>query len=866
MRTRLLFFWLLSSLIFSVGCDDGGGNNTSSDTDQSGEVEQDIVGDQVQTDQDSTEDQVEENHAPLLKHIGNRVVTIGEPLSLTVEASDPDGDALTYAVFGNLPKTASFNKDSHTFTWDPSPDEDGALLLLTFVVTDGQLDDRETLQIQATASNVALAPELDPIGDQVAEPGEAFELQINASDPNGDALTYSAEGLPSGASLSAEGLISWQVPSDAAGSTHPLTVTVSDGALESSESFAIIVTKGEEVLFSVRDTTDLQVRVGETLTATIDTESLSGVELTCAALSELPAGASFDTSSCTLTYNPTDPGLAGTSFQFIFKVRGERGEEALTLLARLSGTILEAAAPACTPDALEPNDEEDNPTGLIAGAYTGLTYCGDFDWYQFDVEAGQEVEVGIFFTHKINGDLDLYLFGENDTAPVMASDSSDDDELIVYTAEASEALYLLVSEPTEGQNNYDLVLEISSGGCVNDGNESNDGQSEATPLTAPAFVDAMICTEDEDWFSITAEANEILHLALAFDNSTGDLDLELYDATELKAASRLEEDEESIDFQNGAQATEYFVRVYGFQNASASYLLEAELEAGTPCSPDAWEPNNTPLGASPLLDLENQLSGLTYCGDPDYFIFEVPVGADGFIAEMSYSSPESVEFNLTNSSGAVLIASGQASSSGLEIVYDDVAAGGEFVLEITNGPIGLEYDLDVVVLVSPCDLLSCPAGEVCNDEGLCESEACFSDEDCAADYLCQQGRCANLCLDDSDCRTDQGYQCQLVEDLDLTFCAPTGNATTGEACESTADCDLQTLCLAGADYPGGMCAIPNCESDADCDASSACVEVGAANMCLPFCLEDGDCRQSEGYSCQSLPYLEGGDMDVCAAF
>jgi hypothetical protein len=65
-------------------------------------------------------------------------------------------------------------------------------------------------------------------------------LQIAASDPDGDTLTYGATGLPNGVSINAStGLISGSV--NAAPGSYPVTVSVTDGSLTTTQSFTWIV-------------------------------------------------------------------------------------------------------------------------------------------------------------------------------------------------------------------------------------------------------------------------------------------------------------------------------------------------------------------------------------------------------------------------------------------------------------------------------------------------------------------------------------------------------------------------------------------------------------------------------------------------
>ena len=88
-------------------------------------------------------------------------------------------------------------------------------------------------------SDTNTPPTLDNPGDQTNAEGDGVQLQLTASDPDGDAVTYSAAGLPDGLSVNpTTGLISGVVAADAgAGSPDAVTVTASDGSTSVSQSF-----------------------------------------------------------------------------------------------------------------------------------------------------------------------------------------------------------------------------------------------------------------------------------------------------------------------------------------------------------------------------------------------------------------------------------------------------------------------------------------------------------------------------------------------------------------------------------------------------------------------------------------------------
>src|SRR6185312_869321 len=67
-------------------------------------------------------------------------------------------------------------------------------------------------------------------------------LDADATDPDGDTLTYSATGLPGGMAInSATGLISGTLSATSSG-TYNTVITVSDGSLTATDSFTWTVT------------------------------------------------------------------------------------------------------------------------------------------------------------------------------------------------------------------------------------------------------------------------------------------------------------------------------------------------------------------------------------------------------------------------------------------------------------------------------------------------------------------------------------------------------------------------------------------------------------------------------------------------
>ena len=84
-------------------------------------------------------------------------------------------------------------------------------------------------------------PELQPPDPVMARVGELLRLSLDATDPDGDPLTFSAEGLPGGAVLDAgTGVLTW-TPTEAEVGSWDLTVSVSDGVLGAEAGLVVHV-------------------------------------------------------------------------------------------------------------------------------------------------------------------------------------------------------------------------------------------------------------------------------------------------------------------------------------------------------------------------------------------------------------------------------------------------------------------------------------------------------------------------------------------------------------------------------------------------------------------------------------------------
>ncbi len=229
-----------------------------------------------------------------------------------------------------------------------------------------------------------------------------------------------------------------------------------------------------------------------------------------------------------------------------------------------------------------------------------------------------------------------------------------------------------------------------------------------------------------------------------------------------------------------------------------------------------------------------------------------------------------------------------------------------------------------------CGTQACPVGYDCDPDagsgtganpGQCRSNTgscegtfvCHSDEDCAANKVCNRttGKCVPKCVDDTSCPGGQkchytghcgtpcasdadcavygdGLICCVSEGVPSQYCdanstgkcRPAGCVLHSECLQTSGDslgyCDKRThTCMPGCraadpasvnDCKSGMkCVCYN--GEVSCDGFDCCPDPGEAGVCLcdP---EDEDCSQvsvCDNGTCEKIPCNERGDVNIACA-
>jgi hypothetical protein len=175
------------------------------------------------------------NTAPTVAAIAAQTVRAGGALNFTASATDAENDPLTLAATG-LPTGATFTP-AGVFTWSNATPVGTYNVSIT--ASDGLLTSAARIIPITVRANTA--PSVTAVRGFTVRLQAPVDLTITGTDPENDPLTFSATGLPTGASLTSAGVLSW--PSASPGGDYTINVTASDGLLSSVPmSFTITVT------------------------------------------------------------------------------------------------------------------------------------------------------------------------------------------------------------------------------------------------------------------------------------------------------------------------------------------------------------------------------------------------------------------------------------------------------------------------------------------------------------------------------------------------------------------------------------------------------------------------------------------------
>jgi len=303
------------------------------------------------------------NRSPVISGTPAPSVTEGSAYSFTPTASDPDGNTLTFSITGR-PTWASFDTANGRLSGTPGIGSAGSYSNIRITVSDGSLS-ATLAAFTITVLPANRAPTISGSPATTGREGIAWSFQPTASDPDGNALSFSIANRPAWATFNAgTGRLSGTPPAGSASTYSGIVISVSDGAASASlPAFSIAVAANRAPV--IGGTPAATVTAGQAYSFTPTASDADGNALSFSIVNR-PGWATFNTGTGRLSGTPTQAqaaqyvdiritvsdGMASATLP-AFTITVETGNRAPTISGSPATTIVEGQAYSFTPTAAD---------------------------------------------------------------------------------------------------------------------------------------------------------------------------------------------------------------------------------------------------------------------------------------------------------------------------------------------------------------------------------------------------------------------------------------------------------------------------------------------------------------------------------
>ena len=292
----------------------------------------------------------------------SRATSVGEPVSVPLTCTDPDGDALDLEIVEGPAKGSLDESADGEVTYTPDAGEFGSDSF-TYAASDGTADsDPATVSITITR-----APACDDVSRTTAV-GEPITVPLTCTDPDGDALDLEIVDGPSDGSLGpiADGEVTY-TPGAAAFGQDSFTYRAGDGTAHSARATVSITITRPPACEDV----SVRTEVGTAVQVPLECTDPDGDEVTLSIVDGPTKGSLGPIAGGEVTYTPDAGEFGSDSFTF-------RATDGTAASAPATVDVTITRAPAC---------EDVEETVLVGSSVSVPLTCSDPD--------GDELELAI---------------------------------------------------------------------------------------------------------------------------------------------------------------------------------------------------------------------------------------------------------------------------------------------------------------------------------------------------------------------------------------------------------------------------------------------------------------------------------------
>ncbi|MGB8338316.1 MAG: Ig-like domain-containing protein [Burkholderiales bacterium] len=243
------------------------------------------------------------NHPPAINSVPVTIATQGFAYSYSVAATDPDGDALTYAL--TTAPAGMTIAASGLINWTPTNIQVGNQSVTVRVTDSGGLSVNQsyTIVVAAPPNN---PPVINSTPVATATQGVVYSYSVGATDPDGNTLSYALTTAPAGMTIaSTTGVISWTPTSAQIGNNSVVVKVTDSGGLFVTQSYTIVVAAPVNHPPVINSAPVITATQGVLYTYSVGATDPDGNTLTYA-LTNAPTGMTIIASNGLIKWTPTN--------------------------------------------------------------------------------------------------------------------------------------------------------------------------------------------------------------------------------------------------------------------------------------------------------------------------------------------------------------------------------------------------------------------------------------------------------------------------------------------------------------------------------------------------------------------------------